>query len=681
RPNAYPAPFNFVRKMACNFGWDWGPSLVTAGIWKPIALHEWSIARLSRVRPLITVEEGAGRVRVAADLEWSETPPQPLALIAEIDGARRSADVLPGAASAEVVIDVAEPALWWPHSHGDQPLYDLAVWLAPAGDSDAAGEEALDHWSRRVGFRTVELDSSDDATGSRFTIVVNGVPTFTRGANWIPDDCFPTRVTDERYRHRISQARAANIDLLRVWGGGIYESDAFYEACDELGVLVWQDFLFACAAYPEEEPLGEEVAAEAREAVARLMPHPSLALWNGNNENLWGYLDWGWRAELGDRTWGLRYYLDLLPRIVAEVDPTRPYWPGSPYSGTLDIHPNDERHGTMHLWDVWNERDYTAYREHLPRFAAEFGFQGPAAWATIRRAISDEPLEPDSPGMRHHQKAAGGNDKVLSWLDRHFGAPGSFDDWHFLAQVNQARAVALGVEHFRSHRPRCMGTVVWQLNDCWPVTSWSAIDSDGRRKPVWFALRRAYADRLITIQPRGAGLSVIAVNETDRHWRQDLAVTRQSFDGKVVAELRAELACAPRAAVTLPLPDRVAQPGDAARELLAATAGARRALWFFAEDIDLAYPAPAYQTTATRSPGGYSVTVAAQSLLRDLCLLADRAAPGAEVDDMLITLLPGESATFSVRADGLSSPAGLLSPPVLRCVNDVGAASPDSRYR
>lgn len=324
--------------------------------------------------------------------------------------------------------------------------------------------------------------------------------------NWIPEDVFPSRVTPERYRRRLEQAAAAGVDLVRVWGGGIYEDRAFYDICDELGLMVWQDFPFACAAYPEGEPLRSEIEAEARENVVRLMPHPSLVLWNGNNENLWGFKDWDWEPALAGASWGEAYYLDLLPRITAETDPTRPYWAGSPWSGSWEVHPNDPGHGTAHSWDVWNREDYTGYLNEVPRFVAEFGWQAPPAYATLRRALSDRPLTPDSPGMLHHQKAEDGNGKLDRGLAHHFAPPADFDTWHYLTQLNQARAVATGVEHWRSHWPRCAGTILWQLNDCWPVTSWAAIDGDGREKPLYHELKRLYADRLLTLQTRDGRL-------------------------------------------------------------------------------------------------------------------------------------------------------------------------------
>jgi beta-mannosidase len=282
RPGAYAEPYQYVRKMACSFGWDWGPTLVTAGIWRPVRLEHWSTARIARVRPLVTVEDGTGVVELRFDVERSRVEAH-LTVEARVGGtvARATVDGTEGV----VRLRVPDVALWWPRGYGAQPLYDVELTLLH-------GTDRLDVWRRRVGFRTVELDTSADAHGTGFTLVVNGERLFARGVNWIPDDVFPSRMTRARYERRLRQAADAGVDLVRVWGGGIYESEDFYDVCDELGLLVWQDFLFACAAYPEEQPLRGEVEAEARENVVRLMPHPSLVLWNGNNENLWGFRDW-----------------------------------------------------------------------------------------------------------------------------------------------------------------------------------------------------------------------------------------------------------------------------------------------------------------------------------------------------------------------------------------------------
>ncbi|MER6755851.1 glycoside hydrolase family 2 protein [Micromonospora echinofusca] len=668
RPNAYPEPFPFIRKMACNFGWDWGPTLVTAGIWQEIGLHAWSTARLAVVRPLVTVEAGDGRVELHVEVERAGDAP--LTVRVTVAGATAEASIPAGERTAVLTLTVRHPALWWPRGYGEQPLHPLEVTLH---DADA---RPLDRWTRRIGFRSVRLDTTPDAHGTPFALHVNDTPVFVRGVNWIPDDAFPTRITRDRLAHRFRQAADANVNLLRVWGGGRYESDDFYDLADEVGLLVQQDFLFACAAYPEEEPLGAEVAAEAAEQVVRLASHPSLVLWTGNNENIWGWHDWDWQEPLAGRTWGRGYYLDLLPRIVGELDPTRPYWPGSPWSGSEEIHPNDPAHGTTHIWDVWNTDDYTKYREYVPRFVAEFGYQAPPAYATLRRALSDEPLAPDSPGMAHHQKAIDGDAKLRRGLDAHLPAPADFDDWHWLTQLNQARAIQLAVEHFRSHRDVCAGTIVWQLNDCWPVTSWSAVDGDGRRKPLWYALRRAYADRLLTVQPRAGGLALVAVNDGPVPWRASASVTRLTLAGEPRAKTTLELDVAAYARIELALPAELARPEEARRELLVAEAGdpAGRALWFFAEDRDAHWPAAGYDAVVEPVDGGYRVRVTAGTILRDLTLFPDRLDPAAEADEALVTLLPGETATFTVTTDAPLDPTALTTRPVLRCVNDTPAA-------
>ncbi|GLW48290.1 beta-mannosidase [Streptomyces sp. NBRC 14336] len=651
RPAAYAEPFAYLRKMACSFGWDWGPTLVTAGIWRPVRLEHWSTARISRVRPLVTVEPGLGRVELAVDVERTRVE-APLTVEASAGGVRARAEV--DGARGTVHLDVPSPRLWWPRGYGEQALYDVELTLLH-------GDEPLDVWRRRVGFRSVDLDRSPDAHGTGFTFVVNGERLFARGVNWIPDDVFPSRVTRDRYRERLGQAAEAGVDLVRVWGGGIYESEDFYDACDELGLMVWQDFPFACAAYPEEQPLRGEVEAEARENVVRLMPHPSLVLWNGNNENLWGFWDWGWEERLAGESWGEGYYLGVLPRVVAELDPTRPYTAGSPWSGSWERHPNDPAHGTHHSWEVWNREDYTRYRADVPRFTAEFGWQAPPAWATLRRALPGEVLAPDSPGMLHHQKAADGNGKLRRGLERHFAFPeGDFDRWHYLTQVNQARAVATGVEHWRSHWPVCAGTVLWQLNDCWPVTSWAAIDGDGRPKPLYFELRRLYADRLLTLRPEEGGLVLAAVNQGAGVWSVEVRLRRMSVDGAVLGEASVPVVAGRRAVGLVAVPRELVPAG--AKEFLVADADGLRALRFPAPDREIPYPRPEFEVAVV--PGGVRVT--ARTLVRDLLLQADRLDPDARADRGLVTLLPGEEVTIGV--SGCKTPDPESARRALYCV-------------
>ncbi|GII31876.1 glycoside hydrolase family 2 protein [Planotetraspora mira] len=651
RPGPYPEPYQFIRKMACNFGWDWGPTLVTAGIWRPVGLHTWNTARLAQVRPEVTLNGDDGLVRVHVMVERAADIP--LTLTAAVAGTSVRVPLAPGECETVLELRVREPARWWPRGYGAQALHQLTVVLEETGET----------WRRRVGFRSIRLDTTPDADGSAFTLVVNDVPVFVRGANWIPDDCFPARISRERLAERFAQACDAQVNLLRVWGGGLYESDDFYDLADEQGLLVFQDFTFACAAYPEEEPLYSEVAAEAREQVVRLAPHPSLALWIGNNENFMGYADWGWREPLAGRTWGEAYYLDVLPRVVAELDPTRPYWPGTPYSGDTGRHPNAPEQGTVHIWDVWNDLDYTHYANWRPRFVAEFGFQGPPAYATLRRSVTGGPLTADS----SHQKADDGQGKLLRGMAGHLPPPATFDDWHYYSQLNQARAVTFGVERFRALMPYCMGTIVWQLNDCWPVTSWSAIDGDGRRKPLWYALRRAYADRLLTVQ----GGDLVAINDSADPWSGELSLVRHGLTGEPLAKDSVRVLVPPRSVARIPMARPVATPADPAAELLVAGLGDARTVHFFAEDTAVAFPSADFDAEARPVADGYLVTVTARTILRDLALFPDRLDPDATVDDMMITLLPGERTVFRVRSSRDLDPGALTCPPVLRCVNDT----------
>nr|WP_214107030.1 glycoside hydrolase family 2 TIM barrel-domain containing protein [Acrocarpospora catenulata] len=654
RPGAYAdQPYQFIRKMACNFGWDWGPTVVTSGIWRPIYLHTWNTARLAEVRPLVTVADGVGRVDVHVRVDRATEGP--LTVTASIAGRTEEVRLAPGQRTGVVTVTVPDPDLWWPRGYGDQPRYPLTVQV---GD---------DVWTREIGFRTVELDRE------AFRFVINGVPVFAKGFNWIPDDCFPNRVTPERLEQRFAQLVETGANTLRVWGGGLYESEDFYALADRLGVLVWQDFPFACAAYPEEGPFRQEVEAEARQQVARLASHPSLVLWCGNNENLEGFADWGWQERLESRSWGAGFYHDLLPRIVGELDPTRPYWPGSPYSGSPEGEPNDPKYGSTHIWTVWNREDYSFYATYVPRFVAEFGFQGPPTYATLRRSVSDEPLTPDSKGVAHHQKAVDGNGKLLRGLGEHLPAPENFDDWHYYTQLNQARAMAFGVERFRALAPYCMGTLVWQLNDCWPVTSWAAVDGDGRRKPLWYGMRRAFADRMLTFQDASVaaahGLAadadvLVVVNDSAEEWTGELAVVRQSVTGETLAKEEFPVTVPPRGTLPLPLPPSLA-PAEPARELLVATLGEVRALRFFTEDPATEFPTAEYEATVD----GQRVTITARTLVRELALFPDRLHPDATVDEQLVTLLPGETATFQVSGAELD-PALLTAHPVLRCFNE-----------
>ncbi|HTN56889.1 MAG TPA: glycoside hydrolase family 2 protein, partial [Protaetiibacter sp.] len=481
-----------------------------------------------------------------------------------------------------------------------------------------------------------------DDDGIGFGITVNGAPLFIRGFNWIPDDTSIAAVTREDYHRRIDDALALGANLLRVWGGGVFEDDEFYRACDEKGVLVWQDFLFACAAYPEDERTVAEVRAEARDNVTRIMPHPSLALWNGNNENLWFWFLHDWEELLDGAAWGERYYLEVLPQVVAELDPARSYLIGSPSSGDRWHDPNDPTRGIVHWWLPGDYRDYDLVR---PRFVSEFGFQGPPARPTFDRVVHDAHPAPFSPGTVQRQKAAGGTERINDVLDIHFGVPADFDEWYWLAQLNQARAVRYGVERFRSLAPYCRGTIVWQLNDCWPSLSWSMIDVDERWKPVAYAVRAAYADRILVLRMEDGQPALFACNSTAEDWVATARVERWSPEARIEA---AELGCTvpAGAAIRMPLGALGATLGGA--ELLVASTEGSRSVLLGGTDRDFPDAPAQYGVEVVTTASGVLITLTARSLLRDTVIAVEQLDSAAHSEANLLTLLPGESASWVV---------------------------------
>lgn len=673
--------YPYVRKMACNFGWDWGPVLITAGIWRGVALESWTTARLAEVRPLATLDATDGVLEVHASVDRAGAPAGALGLRVHVTEPGASTAVVEGDGvigddgTANVRCRVPQVRPWWPVGVGDQPLYEVRVELV-----DGTGV-VLDAVTRRTGFRTVEVVERADAEGTTWETWVNGRRIPVRGFNWIPDQPFVPDVDAARYQRRIDQAVAANANLLRVWGGGIYESPAFYEHCDATGVLVWQDFLFACAAYPETEDYAAEVVAEARQAVAERVHHPSLVLWNANNECTWGYHEWGWQEVLDGRPWGATYYAELLPQLLAELDPTRPYLHGSPSSGGIDVPPNDPSRGVMHIWDVWNERDYVDYRTYRPSFVAEFGFCGPATWATMREGVPDGELTLANPAVRHHLRAADGVTKLDRGLAQHFAAPADPDDWLWLTQLNQARALTLGVDHLRSLE-RCSGAVVWQLNDMWPVISWAAVDSQERLKPLWYALREAFSPRRVTVQPTAAGLELVAVNDEQEPWTATVLVRRLTLEGTELAREELSLAAPATGVARVPLGPQLADPVDPRREVLLVDTPAQRTSWYWERDKHLDYPPARWESEVETTAEGLLLRVRATSFVRDLAVFPDRLLvegrpleAHATPSELLLTLLPGECCEIHVPGAGPEHATALGARPVLRAVNDRSVAA------
>ncbi|GHJ43035.1 beta-mannosidase [Catellatospora sp. TT07R-123] len=667
-PSPYDEPYAHVRKTAANFGWDWGPHFVTAGIWRDIRLETYT-GRIEHVRPLVDLADDHRHARLTCHVRV-DAPAGALVRVDLTDPAGLPCGSAAGTVDegeAAVTIAVTDPELWWPTGLGAQPLYRAHVALQHVG-------VVLDTAATRLGVRSVSVEETPDHLGTRWALAVNGRTVRVRGYNWIPDDTLPARATPERVTARLDQALAGNANLLRVWGGGHFATEQFLDACDERGLLVWHDFLFACAAYCEDDDMIELVTAEAEQAVARMSAHPSLVLWCGGNETVQGWHHWKWADQVGTRGWGAAYYLDVLPGVLARLDPTRPYLPNSPWSGSIDRDPTAGTHGPSHLWDAWNEADYTHYRDHDPSFVAEMGWCGPPAWTTLARATDGETPGPDSPLTRHHLRAIDGMHKLTRGLQPHVPAPATGPDWHLATQVVQARAVSTGVEWLRT-RERCGGVVIWQLNDCWPAISWSAVDHAGIEKPLWHALRRSFAPRLATVQPvqpgpthdpaGTRGLELVLVNDSPTPWSPDLVVRRVALDGRELARGHLQPACPAGRLVRLPLGPEIALPTDPCAEILVVDTDGTRATWAYRPERDLTPPPPEREVGVSVVDGSLRIAVDARTILRDVCVLADLlAAPlglaphELRVDDALVTLLPGERHVFHVsRRDSRPVPA------------------------
>ena len=502
-----------LRKEQCNFGWDWGPTLVTCGIWRDIYLLACDEARLTDVHVQQTHRGGQVKLEVTAEAEREKLRRGPLraAMTVSLNGQPvAEADAPFRRGQATVTLPIRTPRLWWPNGMGDQPLYEVTVDLL-----DARGA-ALDTQSRRIGLRTLRLVRKKDRWGESFHFAVNGNAFFAKGANWIPADTFATRVTRDRYAALLRSAAAAHMNMLRVWGGGIYEDDVFYDLCDELGICIWQDFMFACSTYPTfDEGFMDSVEAEARDNVRRLRHHPCMALWCGNNELEQGLVGPRWSDT--QMSWAdYRPLFDkLLAKVVRQLDPQRDYWPGSPHTPVGDrAFWKSPESGDVHLWDVWHGgQPFESYRTTQHRFVSEFGFQSFPEPRTVRGYTRPEDRNVTAPVMEHHQRSPIGNAAILHYMLDWFRMPDGFDRMLWLSQILQGLAIQYAVEHWRRNMPRTMGALYWQLNDCWPVASWAGIDYHGRWKALHYMAARFFAPVLLS-----------AVEDTARG-RVDLHVT------------------------------------------------------------------------------------------------------------------------------------------------------------
>ena len=521
---------NLIRKTQCHSGWDWGPCLMVAGIYGNIYLGAYSDARIEYVYCDQKHSKGICEVKVNCEVFSPDGEKTALKIYLGKEEITKSVMLNPGLNKISGTVTVKNPKLWWPNGHGEQPLYDLKVRI---GDSEI---------KKRLGLRKMELINEKDKIGLSMVFRVNGVDIFCKGANWIPCDALPQRQTRKAIGYLLDSSKEVHMNMLRIWGGGQYESDFFYELCDEKGIMIWQDFMFACALYPASEEFLEIVRKEAVHQVKRLRDYACLALWCGNNENIGSLNSFKESKENRDR-----YLVDydrlnegVLGNTVRALDPGRVFWPSSPCGGPGDY--SDAFHkdncGDMHYWGVWHEgKSFSEFLKIYPRFCSEFGYQSFPSMDMIRSYSPENQFNVTSPIMEHHQRNHGGNSKIIDMFSRNFRLPEGFANFVYLSQVQQGLAIKTAVEHWRRLRPNCMGVIYWQLNDNWPVASWASLNYQGSWKLLHYMARKFYAPAIVSaIQDDKGKVEIFLTNDSSRAGKAKVSVQVRDFTGKVTFE-------------------------------------------------------------------------------------------------------------------------------------------------
>lgn len=662
----------YIRKPKYQYGWDWGPRLVNIGLWRPVRLEVWDDARIDG----LTIQQEAlndaearlvARYRIIADrdaqvtLTTSVTAPDGKVTIVE-----RVAQVTAGVNEVSVPVSLDKPQRWWPVGYGAQPLYAVSGRLA-----DGTGE--AHRAERRIGLRTVELIRKEGSFGFK----INGVAIFAKGANLIPFDNFPARVTPASMRPILEGARDANMNMIRVWGGGYYLDDAFYAMADEMGLMVWQDFMFGGAVTPPDAAFRENVRIEAEEQVERLQSHPSIVVWAGNNEVLSGWQNWSDRkafkkavgADEQERVGvGMAVLFDRVLRdAVLTRSPGIPYWPGSPstdYEGPTDT----DKDGDRHFWDVWSgSKPVERYLDSCPRFMSEYGFQAMPDLATIRGFAGKGDLAIDSPVLKAHQKflAGEGNARLQLYLDQRLRKATDFADLVYLTQVNQAQAIEMAALHHRACRPVTLGSLYWQINDTWPAISWASIDYHGRWKLLHHAARRFFAPQVVVTEHKDGTTRVALVSDATSPVQAEWRLLAFDMQGKALGTKGGSVTLAPLSAM------EAASVADAdlfgaapvatsyaVAELIVDGKTVSRRILERAVPKDMKYPA----ADLTTRWDGRRLTITAGTLARAVML--DFGAVAAQPSDDGFDLLPGESVTVDIRSD--ADPATLKRALTLR---------------
>ncbi len=642
----------YTRKAGYHYGWDWGPRLVTSGIWRPVFLKAWDEARIIDIQYVQHSISGENATLTAVfEIEAGEDGNARLSV--ENDGdllAAQSLSLTPGTALYRLNFEIPEPRLWWTNGLGEPHLYTLNGKLRVGSRESSV--------STRIGLRTLEFVREKDSLGTTFLFRLNGIPVFMKGANYIPNDVFLPRVTPENYRQVIQTAKVSNMNMLRVWGGGIYEEDLFYDLCDEAGILVWQDFMFACAMFPGDPAFLENARQEAIDNVKRIRNHPSLALWCGNNENLVAWFNWGWKRTEEEKNPAVAakiwkgytdLFLEILPGVVRDFDSQRGYVDSSPSSG-MGIIP-DLVNGDEHYWGVWwGKEPFETYATHIARFMSEYGFQSFPAIATVRKYALPEDYDIFSEVMQSHQRSSIGNGTIEYYMLKEYDKPRDFESFLYVNHVLQAEGIKFGLEGHRRAAPFCMGSLFWQINDVWPVASWSSTDYYQQWKALQYYVKKAFEPILVSPFRDGSEVKVSIINDLQTERKGVLRLTLETFGGTIHRNYQTPVTI-PAGSAPLVFAENLekflAGADPAGMLLLAEYLEEEKVissnLLYFKPFKELVLPVPKVKFTIEPAEKGFTISLSTDKLARNVYLQT-----GDEegfFSDNYFDLLPGQETT------------------------------------